>query len=122
VRSASRRFSPDWPFGWMPESAVVAHMTVTGPFLAPDRLDPDVVSAIREYCARQAVFSFTLSRVNAFCTGVVHRVPEPKAPFSDVMRCFGSRWPEAPSMAARTPDVPTFHWQQRRTLLGRWRK
>ena len=106
VRAAWRRFSPEAPFGTMPEHIVVAHVTVAGPFLPPDRVDLDVVSEIREYCARRSAFRFTLGSTATFSTGVVYLVPEPAAPFLELMRWFADRWPEAPLYGGAYPALP----------------
>lgn len=90
----------------MPDHLVVAHVTIAGPFLPPTELRSDVISEIRDYCARQSAFGFVLGRVASFSTGVVYLVPEPPGPFAELMRWFAERWPQAPLYGGTYPALP----------------
>ncbi|MFZ2260061.1 2'-5' RNA ligase superfamily protein [Luteococcus japonicus] len=68
---------------------VHAHVTALGPFLSP----PDV-RIVRGIAARTAAFGHTLSRIEVFPDGIIHAVPEPKAPFRALTAALREAFPE----------------------------
>ena len=105
VRTALRRFQPavDFRLGLSPE-VIVAHVTVAGPFLPPEHIDPGVLDAIRQLCAQQSPFAFSLAQLGVFPNGVVYLAPEPPQPFKTLMQRFEEHWPELPIYGGQYPD------------------
>ena len=90
----------------MPGDVVVAHITLAGPFLPTERLEQNVLAEIRERCAHQAAFPFTLVQVASFSTGVVYLEPEPAQPFAYLQQWFRQRWPEVPLYGGQFAGKP----------------
>ena len=73
---------------------VPAHITVLYPFLAPEALDPAVLSELRSFFAAHASFRFSLSRTAWFGDSVLWLAPEPDAPFRVLTDAVAARWPD----------------------------
>lgn len=75
---------------------VPAHVTVLYPFLPPERIDAEVLSAVATAVATVPRFTVTFRRVGWFGDTVVWLAPEPDEPFRRLTRAVWSRFPETP--------------------------
>lgn len=86
---------------------VPAHVTVLYPFVAPDRLDHQVLGVLAEAVASVTAFDVTLARISWFGEKVVWLAPEPDAPFRALISAVGRRFPDlAPYGGAHADPVP----------------
>ena len=60
---------------------VHAHVTALGPFLQPADLTPGALARVAEIASATAAFDFTLAEMAVFPNGIIHLLPEPRAPF-----------------------------------------
>ena len=84
---------------------VHAHVTVLGPFLAPDEIDHNAVRLIDQITSATAPFVFTLSRLATFPNGIVHLLPEPAGPFRRLTAALWDAFPTCPPYAGAFPEV-----------------
>jgi 2'-5' RNA ligase len=82
------RFDPSAAAG-MP-----AHITVLYPFLDAERLDDDVLAALRELCAERPALDVAFRQVGRF-PGVLYLDPEPAEDLRRLTLAIAERWPEA---------------------------
>ena len=106
VRAAVRRFNPELAHrADLPPEVVIAHVTVGGPFVPPERVDQSVLERLAEVCRAQPAFDFRLARLEVFASsGVVYLAPEPAAPFVALIRRIESCWPEHPIYGGQHPE------------------
>ncbi|MGW4946069.1 2'-5' RNA ligase family protein [Actinoplanes sp. NPDC004185] len=74
---------------------VPAHITVLFPFLPPDTITDDVLTAVQEITDTQAPFEVTLDRVGWFGDTVVWLAPDPAQPFITLTAALTARFPRA---------------------------
>ena len=63
---------------------VPEHLTLLYPFLAPDKIDDDVISTLLATFSIVSPFPFTLSHTAWFEQGVLYLAPEPATPLLDL--------------------------------------
>jgi 2'-5' RNA ligase len=73
---------------------VPAHVTLLFPFLAPERIDDHVLSAVRETVVSVPRFDLALSRTAWFGEKVLWLRPEPDAPFRALIAGMCRRFPQ----------------------------
>jgi 2'-5' RNA ligase len=83
---------------------VPAHVTVLYPFVAPDRIDHQVLGALAEAVASVTEFHVTLARISWFGEKVVWLAPEPAAPFRALTSAVGRRFPDHPPYGGTHAD------------------
>ena len=72
---------------------VPIHVTVLGPFLAEDRLDPGTLAELRALIAAHAPMELSFRRSGRF-PGVLYLAPEPAGPVRVLAEAIVARWPE----------------------------
>ncbi|GAA1793032.1 2'-5' RNA ligase family protein [Luedemannella flava] len=87
--------------GW----GVPAHVTVLYPFLAPDRIDHEVLAGLSETFAAHRPFEATLASVGWFGDQVVYLAPEPDDRFRALTAAVWDRFPQAPPYGGAFDDV-----------------
>ncbi|TDC59257.1 2'-5' RNA ligase family protein [Streptomyces hainanensis] len=98
VGESRRRFDASASAG------VPAHVTVLVPFLAPDRLDDDVLGELAELFGAHAPFAVRFAECRRF-PDVLYLAPEPDAPFRELTEAVMARWPEVPPYGDRFAKV-----------------
>jgi 2'-5' RNA ligase len=84
---------------------VPAHVTVVYPFLAPDRINDDVLAALTQIFEATPRFDATFADVRWFADSVVWLAPEPDDLFRQLTAAVWRRFPEAPPYAGAHADV-----------------
>ncbi len=84
---------------------VPAHVTVLYPFVAPDRIDRDVLSKLAEAVASVAAFDVTLARISWFGDSVLWLAPEPAEPFRALTNAVWSRFSDHPPYGGEYADL-----------------
>ncbi|WP_229074859.1 2'-5' RNA ligase family protein [Actinoplanes sp. DH11] len=82
-----------------------AHITVLHPFLAPARMTPSVLAAVRLIVAGVPRFFLSLDRVGWFGERVVWLDPQPAEPFRELTNRIAARFPQAPPYEGRFTEV-----------------
>ena len=75
---------------------VPAHVTVISPFVAPGRIDRDVLAVLTETVGSVSAFDATFSRVSWFSDSVVWLAPEPSDRFRALTDLVFARFPDCP--------------------------
>ena len=88
----SVRAELDQSAGW----GVSPHVTVLYPFLAPERLDDPVLTAVAEAVSTVPAFDVVFPRVEWFGDTVVWLAPEPDHPFRALSHAVWERFPDRP--------------------------
>jgi 2'-5' RNA ligase len=83
----------------------VAHVTLLGPFADLADLTPGVLAELRRIFADETPFSFRLTGVSAFPSGVVYLAPSPAAPFRQLTLELSRHFPEHPPYGGAFDDV-----------------
>jgi 2'-5' RNA ligase len=97
------RASLDTAASW----GVPAHVTVLYPFLAPERINDQVLSAVGETVAAVPRFDLTFTHIEWFGDAVVWLAPEPADPFRSLTAAVWERFPETPPYAGvHTDSMP----------------
>jgi 2'-5' RNA ligase len=82
---------------WRGENTgVPMHVTLLVPFVPPERIDAEVVAALRGLLEPVAPFDYALGGVCAFPDGTTYLAPLPPEPFVALARAIVRRWPEHP--------------------------
>jgi 2'-5' RNA ligase len=84
---------------------VPAHVTVLYPFLAPDRIDDDVLANVGRLVAAVPRFEVAFTHVEWFGDTVVWLAPVPDGPFRDLTAAVWNRFPEAPPYGGAYADI-----------------
>ncbi|MEU7901841.1 2'-5' RNA ligase family protein [Actinoplanes sp. NPDC049118] len=87
--------------GW----GVPAHVTVLYPFLAPEDLDEQTLTAVAEVLASVPPFTTEFAHVRWFGDTVVWLAPSPDRPFRALTDAIWQRFPQAPPYAGAHTDV-----------------
>jgi 2'-5' RNA ligase len=95
------RAALDRAAGW----GVPAHVTVLYPFLAPERLDDDVLTAVGEAIASVPSFAADFTHVRWFGDTVAWLAPTPDEPFRALTTAVWRRFPEAAPYEGAFDDV-----------------
>jgi hypothetical protein len=80
---------------------VHAHVTALAPFLVGADLTPAALDRVAEIVSGTAAFGFRLETVDTFADGIVHLVPEPAAPFTELTSRLWAAFPQCPPYAGR---------------------
>ena len=80
-----------------------AHITALYPFLDAERLDDDVLAALRELCTQRPVLDVAFRQVGRF-PGVLYLDPEPADDIRRLTLAIAERWPEAPPYGGSFED------------------
>ncbi|MFI5836223.1 2'-5' RNA ligase family protein [Micromonospora sp. NPDC051300] len=91
----------DTTAGW----GVPAHVTVLYPFLPPERIDDDVLTALSRIFDATPRFDVTFAEVGWFGDTVVWLSPQPGDGFRLLTAAVWRRFPEAPPYAGAHADV-----------------
>jgi len=83
---------------------VPAHVTVLHPFMAPDRVGPEIHARLNEVFSRWPVFDFRLARIARF-PGVLYLAPQDDAPFLALTAALVEAFPAYPPYAGRHATV-----------------
>ena len=82
---------------WRGENAgLPMHVTLLVPFVAPERIDEEVVAALRALLEPVTPFHYVLGGVCAFPGGTTYLVSRPPEPFVELVRAIVRRWPDHP--------------------------
>jgi 2'-5' RNA ligase len=84
---------------------VELHVTLLFPFVPRERVDADVVGALRGFFADRPRPTFALARVTSFVEGTIYAAPEPAAPLVDLIEALAARFPETPPYGGAHDDV-----------------
>lgn len=84
---------------------VPAHVTVLYPFVAPVRLDDEVVAGVADVAAAASPFACRFARCAWFDDKVVYLVPEPAEAFRDLTAALALAFPGHPPYGGRHDDV-----------------
>jgi hypothetical protein len=95
------RAAHDRAAGW----GVPAHVTDLYPFLAPERLDDDLLAAVGEAVASVPSFTADFTRVRWFGDTVAWLAPTPDEPFRALTTAVWRRFPEAAPYEGAFDDV-----------------
>ena len=74
---------------------VPAHITLLGPFLAPERVDARVRERLAAILAGRGPIAVSLRAVRRF-PETLYLAPEPAEPFAELTRALWEAWPECP--------------------------
>jgi 2'-5' RNA ligase len=84
---------------------VPAHVTVLYPFLAPEKVNQEVLAGIGEVVGAISAFDVTLADTAWFGDTVVWLAPRPDGPFRALTAAVWRRFPEAPPYAGTHAEV-----------------
>ena len=84
---------------------VPAHISVTYPFLPPERIDEEVLAAVRQTVAAVPRFTLRLTGTSWFGEQVLWLAPDPAGPFRQLTARLWARFPEAPPYGGEIADV-----------------
>lgn len=87
--------------GW----GIPAHITVLYPFLPPDRIDDEVLTALRAVVASVPGAAAVLTRIGWFGDRVVWLAPSPGHLFRELTLAVWRRFPEAAPYGGEFPDI-----------------
>jgi 2'-5' RNA ligase len=91
----------DQAAGW----GVPAHVTVLYPFVAPDRIDDEVLAALRRAVGTVPAFDAVWRRTGWFEQGVLWLAPEPAEPFRALTAAVVREFPDHPPFGGVYPEV-----------------
>ncbi|MEU8609403.1 2'-5' RNA ligase family protein [Actinoplanes sp. NPDC048791] len=74
---------------------VPAHITLVFPFLPPDKINDDTLTAIHQIAAAETPFDVTLDSIGWFGDTVVWLAPNPAQPFIALTAALAARFPQA---------------------------
>jgi 2'-5' RNA ligase len=83
-------------------SGVGAHITLLSPFLAPERLTPEVVRDLTAFFQSRPPLSLEFGGICAF-PNVVYLPPEPQATIREIIIALAEAYPEAPPYMGAMP-------------------
>lgn len=92
VRSRWEHYDPAWVA--RDPGFTHAHITVLAPFL--DTPGVDDLARVAEIAAAVPAFDFTLAEIDVFPNGIIHLLPDPSAPFSELTASMFAAFPECP--------------------------
>lgn len=101
VRSRWEHYDPAWVS--RDPAFTHAHITVLAPFL-PEPTGADL-DRVAEIVRTTPAFDFRLAEVAAFPDGLLHVVPEPAGPFSELTARLWRAFPQCPPYAGEYGDV-----------------
>jgi 2'-5' RNA ligase len=81
-----------------------AHITLLYPFKHPDEVGDSLAEELSLIFALHRSFRFFLVGIDRF-PGVLYLAPEPAAPFQDLTRAIGERYPDTPPYGGAYPEV-----------------
>jgi 2'-5' RNA ligase len=84
---------------------VHAHVTVLGPFVAPEAVDDQLHGALRSFFAGVSPFAFRLEEVRVFTDDVVYLAPEPAERFTELTAAVVAAFPGYPPYGGRFASV-----------------
>lgn len=84
---------------------VPAHVTVISPFVPPDRIDDDVLTALTDMFGAVSAFDATFAGLSWFGEQVLWLTPEPAARFRELTRLAWQRYRDCPPYGGVYDDV-----------------
>ena len=82
-------------YDWSAQRGVTAHITVLYPFAPTERVDDDLLVALRTLFAAQSAFAFRLTEVSRF-PDVAWLAPDPADRFSGLTELVVAHYPDYP--------------------------
>jgi 2'-5' RNA ligase len=97
----------DWREQLDPQATlgVPAHVTVLFPFVAPDRIDEAILTALRKILTAVEPFEFRLAQTGWFEQSVLWLGPEPAAPFRHLTEILMAAFPDYPPYAGQFAEI-----------------
>ena len=86
------------------QRGVPAHITLLSPFAPTEKVDDELLTALRELFASRPPISFELRRVARFLE-VAWLAPEPPEPFAALTRLIAARFPDYPPYEGAHDEV-----------------
>jgi hypothetical protein len=83
---------------------VPAHITVLYPFMPPELISEAILHDVHIAISATPPFEFRLATVGRF-PGVLYLIPEPSAPFAELIKSIAGRFPEYPPYAGEFQSV-----------------
>jgi len=84
---------------------VPAHVTILVPFVAPARIDQDILAALAETMKSVSAFDVIFERVSWFSDAVAWLAPEPAEPFRELTKAVWQRFPDYPPYNGAYEDI-----------------
>lgn len=103
VRSLTAQWERSYDLGGPGD--VHAHVTVLGPFVAPDAVDDELHAALRSFFAGVSPFPFRLEEVRVFRDDVAYLEPEPAERFTELTSAVVGAFPGYPPYGGRFASV-----------------
>jgi 2'-5' RNA ligase len=101
VRARTEHYDSDFLSG--DPLFVHAHITALGPFLHHvDNLAAETIAGIVQDIG---AFEFTLTEIDTFPNGIIHLVPDPAEPFSELTRRLSEAFPQCPPYGGQFEDL-----------------
>lgn len=94
-----QRIDPSAPLG------VPAHVTLLYPFVAPTRLDQEVLNRVANVIADEPAFTARFQRTGWFVDQVVWIAPEPEEPFRRLTKALVRAFPDHPPYGGAFDDA-----------------
>jgi hypothetical protein len=82
-----------------------AHITLLGPFVDRQDVDVELLSALEELLAPFSAFTFELSHVDRFPSGLIYLAPNPSDPFERLTETLAAAFPDWPPYGGAFDDV-----------------
>jgi 2'-5' RNA ligase len=103
VRARMTRAEPEHALPGADE--VLAHITLLGPFAAPDDIHEGLLGELRRFFSDVTPFLFELTGIHQFPGGEVYLSPSPSAPFRQLTHALARLFPEFPPYGGAFDDV-----------------
>jgi 2'-5' RNA ligase len=87
------------------DRSTAAHITLLAPFRAPDLIDDGVIRHLQSLFAEIASFTFELTEVCEFPSGITYLAPEPAATFRWLTQQLHHAFPEFPPYGGAFDDI-----------------
>ena len=84
---------------------VPAHVTLLYPFIAPERIDADILDKVTECFGGFAPIAFSLTEVGRFPAETLYLAPTPDEPFRRLTMAIWDRFPDTPPYGGAWPDI-----------------
>jgi len=82
-----------------------AHITLLGPFVDRRDVNAQLLTTLEELLAPVRGFTFELSRVDRFPSGLIYLAPNPAEPFKRLTEILAAAFPDWPPYGAAFDDV-----------------
>ena len=84
---------------------VPAHVTILYPFMPPTDVDDGVIAKLREVADSVPSFSYRMAGLQRFSIGTLYLVPDPGAPFKQLIDAVHRAFPDYPPFAGKFATV-----------------